>query len=222
MFTRHEARARGMSGRPRPRAAEVRVCRYRGFPADPSRARTSLGKGRHPSDDGAPLAEAAGGALNAAPKAAAQPHQEPSTGCPRVPEARAEAHAKPTDRPRGQPATMGAAAKERPTSVRDQYERLLKAPKPVMRIDGRVQASNRLYSKHRKTLEQTARRKPGSDKKGTDHTRARRVLRCLHFVDVNAMLRAGSPTRRRTSTCGSARKPMGPRRRPPTTKDNEK
>ena len=167
-----------MSGRPRPRAAEVRVCRYRGFPADPSRARTSLGKGRHPSDDGAPLAEAAGGALNAAPKAAAQPHQEPSTGCPRVPEARAEAHAKPTDRPRGQPATMGAAAKERPTSVRDQYERLLKAPKPVMRIDGRVQASNRLYSKHRKTLEQTAHRKPGSDKKGTDHTCDLGVLRC--------------------------------------------
>ena len=120
---------------------------------------------------------AAGGALNAAPKAAAQPHQEPSTGCPRVPEARAEAHAKPTDRPRGQPATMGADTK-RPTSVREQYEKLLKAPKPVMRIDGRVQASNRLYSKHRKTLEQTAHRKPGSDKKGTDHTCDLRVLRC--------------------------------------------
>ena len=95
-----------------------------------------------------------------------------------MPEARAEAHAKPTDRPRGQPATMGAAAKERPTSVRDQYERLLKAPKPVMRIDGRVQASNRLYSKHRKTLEQTAHRKPGSDKKGTDHTCDLGVLKC--------------------------------------------
>ena len=73
---------------------------------------------------------------------------------------------------------MGAAVKERPTSVRDQYEKLLKAPKPVMRIDGRVQASNRLYSKHRKTLEQTARRKPGSDKKGTDHTCDLGVLTC--------------------------------------------
>ena len=73
---------------------------------------------------------------------------------------------------------MGAAVKERPTSVRDQYEKLLKAPKPVMRIDGRVQASNRLYSKHRKTLERTARRKPGSDKKGTDHTCDLRVLKC--------------------------------------------
>ena len=72
---------------------------------------------------------------------------------------------------------MGADTK-RPTSVREQYERLLKAPKPVMRIDGRVQASNRLYSKHRKTLEQTARRKPGSDKKGTDHTCDLRVLKC--------------------------------------------
>jgi hypothetical protein len=74
---------------------------------------------------------------------------------------------------------MGAAAPDkRPTSVREQYERLLKAPKPVMRIDGRVQASNRLYSKHRKTLEQTARRKPGSDKKGTDHTCDLGVLTC--------------------------------------------
>ena len=73
---------------------------------------------------------------------------------------------------------MGAAAKERPTSVRDQYEKLLKAPKPVMRIDGRVQASNRLYTKHRKTLEQTAHRKPGSDKKGTDHTCDLGVPRC--------------------------------------------
>ena len=96
-----------------------------------------------------------------------------------MPEARAEAHAKPTDRPRGQPATMGAAAPDkRPTSVREQYEKLLKAPKPVMRIDGRVQASNRLYSKHRKTLEQTAHRKPGSDKKGTDHTCDLGVLKC--------------------------------------------
>ena len=40
-----------------------------------------------------------------------------------------------------------------------------KAPKPVMRIDGRVQASNRLYSKHRKTLERTARRKPAPTKR---------------------------------------------------------
>ena len=96
---------------------------------------------------------------------------------------------------------MGAAAPDkRPTSVREQYEKLLKAPKPVMRIDGRVQASNRLYSKHRKTLEQTARRKPGSDKKGTDHTCARRVLRCLHCVAGTRVFRAGSPTRRRTST----------------------
>ena len=79
--------------------------------------------------------------------------------------------------PARQPPTMGADTK-RPTSVREQYEKLLKAPKPVMRIDGRVQASNRLYSKHRKTLEQTARRKPGSDKKGTDHTCDLGVLTC--------------------------------------------
>ena len=174
--------------------ASPRTRRERGHPS----ARAGIS-----SDDGAPLAEAAGGALNAAPKAAAQPHQEPSTGCPRVPEARAEAHAKPTDRPRGPPATMGADTK-RPTSVRDQYEKLLKAPKPVMRIDGRVQASNRLYSKHRKTLEQTAHRKPGSDKKGTDHTCDLRVLRCLHCVAGTRVhetrpFRAGSPTRRRTN-----------------------
>ena len=81
---------------------------------------------------------------------------------------------------------MGAAVKERPTSVRDQYEKLLKAPKPVMRIDGRVQASNRLYTKHRKTLEQTAHRKPGSDKKGTDHT--------LPYSATHEHLRFGSKT----------------------------
>ena len=135
-----------MSGRRRrgARAAEVRVCRYRGVPADPSRARTSLGEGRHPSADGASLAEAAGGALNAAPKAQPRPHREPHPGCPHILKARAS---RPSARtaPRGPPpATMGAAVKERPTSVRDQYEKLLKAPKPVMRIDGRVQASNRL------------------------------------------------------------------------------
>ena len=81
---------------------------------------------------------------------------------------------------------MGAAVKERPTSVRDQYEKLLKAPKPVMRIDGRVQASNRLYTKHRKTLEQTAHRKPGSDKKGTDHT--------LPYSATHEHLKFGSKT----------------------------
>ena len=89
---------------------------------------------------------------------------------------------------------MGAAVKERPTSVREQYEQLLKAPKPVMRIDGRVQASNRLYSKHRKTLEQTAHRKPGSDKKGTDHTCARRVLKgCGAFTLLMIRCSAQAP-----------------------------